>query len=132
MFKSSYVVVLGALVTLAGCSSIEQSMGRLTVKDYTAKNGQRVMAGQAEPKDDYKCTRLAQEKEDYGLSGNMDKTAATERITRVAVDTAPSRGANYAYVIIPSEKSVMGFNVIAFSDAQVAYYNCSILPPVEK
>lgn len=132
MCKSSYFVVLCVLVTLAGCSSIEQSMGRLTVKDYTASNGQRVMAGQAEPKDNYNCTKLAEEKEDYGLSGNMDRAAAIERITKVAVDTAPSKRANYAYVIIPSEKSVMGFNVNAFSDAQVAYYNCSNLPPVEK
>jgi len=39
----------------------------------------------------------------------------------VAVDTAPSKSVDYAYVIIPSETSVMGFNVNAFKDAEVAY-----------
>lgn len=131
MWKS-YAAIFGTLAMLAGCSSIQQSMGRLTVKDYTAKSGQRVMAGQAEPKDEYGCTKLVQEKEDFGLSGSMNKTAAIERITQVAVDAAPSKGANYAYVIVPSESSVMGFNVNAFSDAEVAYYKCSNLPPVSQ
>jgi hypothetical protein len=126
----SIAILLASVAILAGCSSIEQSMGRLTVKDYTAKTGERVMAGQAEPKDEYGCTKLGQEKQDFGLSGNMNKAAATERITSVAVDTAPSKGANYAYIIIPSESSVMGFNVNAFDNAQVAYYKCTSLPPV--
>lgn len=116
------------LIMLAGCASIEQSMGRLTVKNYTAKTGERVMAGQAEPKTDYGCTKVSQGTEDFGLSGNMNKAVATEKITTVAVDKAPSKGANYAYVIIPSETSVMGFNVNAFKDAQVAYYKCTSLP----
>lgn len=117
------------IIMLAGCASIEQSMGRLTVKNYTAKTGERVMAGQAEPKAEYGCTKVSQETADFGLSGNMDKTAATEKITAVAVDKAPSKGANYAYIIIPGETSVMGFNVNAFKDAQVAYYKCANLPP---
>lgn len=127
MFK---FVMVGAftLIMLAGCASIEQSMGRLTVKSYTAKSGERVMAGQAEPRSEYGCTKLSQETEDFGLSGNMDKAAATEKITAVAVDRAPSKGANYAYIIIPAETSVMGFNVNAFKDAQVAYYRCANLP----
>lgn len=123
------VTILAAAATLAACSSIENSMGQLTVKNYTAKSGERVMAGQAEPKADYGCTKLTQEKEDFGLSGNMDKAAATEHITAVAVDAAPSKGANYADIMIPSDSSVMGFNVHAFSDAQVAYYKCTSLPP---
>jgi hypothetical protein len=113
---------------ICGCSSIESSMGRLTVKDYTAESGQRVMAGQAEPKADYSCSKISQDKQDFGLSGNMNKAAATEQITKVAVDTAPSKGANYAYIIIPSETSIMGFNINAFKDAQVAYYKCTNLP----
>lgn len=117
-----------ALVAFAGCSSIQNAMGGFTVKNYTAKTGQRVMAGQAEPKSDYGCTMVSQEKQDFGLSGNMDKAAAIEKITQVAVDTAPSKGANYAYVVIPSETSIGGFNVNAFKDAQVAYYKCSSLP----
>lgn len=128
MLNRTTSIVL-AVAALAGCASIENSMGQLTVKNYTAKTGQRVMAGQAEPKAEYGCTKVAQEKEDFGLSGNMDKAAATERITAVAVDMAPSKGANYVDVMIPSQSSVMGFNVHAFSDAQVAYYKCTSLPP---
>ena len=127
MLKKHTILAL-IVVALAGCASIEQSMGRLTVKNYTAKNGQRVMAGQAEPKSDYACHKITQEKQDFGLSGTMDKAAATERITAVAVDTAPSKGANYADIMVPSETSIMGFNINAFKDAQVAYYNCSSLP----
>lgn len=127
--RKTLLIVVSAIVAAAGCSSIQEAVGGLTVKDYTAKTGQRVMAGQAEPKSDYGCTKVAQESQDFGLSGNMDKAAATEKITQVAVDTAPSKSANYAYVIIPSDTSVMGFNVNAFKDAQVAYYKCSSLPP---
>jgi len=119
------LVIAPLIVTLAACSAL----GRLTVKDYTAKSGERVMAGQAEPKDEYNCRKLSQEDQDWGLSGNMNKAAAMERITAVAVDTAPGKGANYAYVIAPSEVGILGFNVNAFSDAEVAYYNCSNLPP---
>ena len=118
----------GALTALTTCSTLSNAIGGLTVKNYTAKTGQRVMAGQAEPKSGFACTKVSQETQDFGLSGNMDKAAAIERITQVAVDTAPSKGANYADVIIPSETGVMGFNVNAFKDAEVAYYKCSNLP----
>ena len=126
--QKSTLIAASLAAALAGCAAIEQSMGQLTVRDYTAKTGERVMAGQAEPKSEYACSKIAQESEDFGLSGNMDKAAATERITQVAVDKAPSKGANYADIIIPSETSIMGFNINAFKDAQVAYYKCTALP----
>ena len=126
--QKSILIVAALAAALAGCSSIEQAMGQLTVKDYTAKTGERVMAGQADPKSEYACSKVAQESEDFGLTGNMDKAAATERITQVAVDKAPSKGANYADIMIPSETSIMGFNINAFKDAQVAYYKCTALP----
>jgi hypothetical protein len=119
-------LAIAALVTisLAGCSAV----GQLTVKDYQAKSGQRVMAGQAEPKGEYRCEKLAQESQDWGLKGNFDRATATERVTSAAVDAAPAKGANYVYVIAPAEKSIGGFNLNAFSDAQVAYYKCASLP----
>lgn len=123
MLKNLAVLAM-ILMTVTACSAI----GRLTVKDYTADSGERVMAGQAEPKDEYDCRKVAQEAQDWGLSGNMDKAAAMERVTKVAVDTAPGKGANYAYIIAPGETSIMGFNVNAFSDAEVAYYRCNSLP----
>jgi len=112
------------LVGLAGC----QTIGGLTVKDYTSKSGSRVVAGQAEPKPEYKCEKLAQEKYDWGLKGNMDKVGATQRVTAAAVDAAPAKGANYAYVMTPAEFGVGAINVNAFSDAQVAFYRCADLP----
>jgi hypothetical protein len=118
------VVSISMAAALAAC----QSMGGLTVKDYTAKSGQRVVAGQAEPKSEYGCLRLAQEKESWGISGNMNKVAAMERVTRAAVDTAPAKGANYAYIMAPAEWGVGAVNVNAFSDARVAYYKCNSLP----
>lgn len=102
-------------IPLAGCSAV----GQLTIKDYRAKSGQRVMAGQAEPTSEYQCQKLAQEKQDWGFKGNLDRAAAIERVTSVAVDAAPAKGANYVYVMAPSEKSIGGFNLNAFSDAQV-------------
>jgi hypothetical protein len=111
-------------ICLAGCSAV----GQLTVKDYRAKSGERVVAGQAEPKSAYQCAKLGQEKQDWGFKGNLDRAAAIERVTTVAVDSAPAQGANYVYVMAPSEKSIGGFNVNAFSDAQVAYYKCASLP----
>lgn len=125
------LLVLAVASATAGCSSIENSMGRLGVRDYTAKSGERVMAGQAEPRAEYDCRKVGQEKRDWGLSGNMDRVGALSRITAVAVDAAPARGANYVDVMVPGEASVMGFNVNAFRDAQVAYYRCDNLPPAK-
>ena len=122
MMKRTVVVLAAA--ALAAC----QTMGGLTVKDYTAKSGQRVMAGQAEPKAEYGCAKLAQERHEWGIKGNMDKAGAMERVTGAAVDAAPAKGANYAYIMAPGEASIGGFNVNAFKDAQVAYYKCNSLP----
>jgi hypothetical protein len=127
MLKRYLPAVLLALA-IGGCSTVENSMGRLTVKDYTAKSGKRVMAGQAEPKAEYSCRKLEQEKQDWGLKGTMDKPTAIERVTSVAVERAPGKGANYAHVMVPSEMSFGGFNANAFKDAQVAYYQCASLP----
>jgi hypothetical protein len=118
------VTFIAATAALAAC----QTMGGLTVKDYTAKSGERIVAGQAEPKAEYGCAKLAQEKQDWGITGNMNKVGAMERVTRVAVDTAPSKGANYAYIIAPAEWGVGSLNLNAFSDARVAYYKCGSLP----
>ena len=113
-----------AIVALAAC----QTMGGLTVKDYTAKSGQRVMAGQAEPKAEYSCAKVSQEKKEWGMKGNMDKTGTMQRVTAEAVDAAPTKGANYAYIMAPAEIGVGSVNVNAFSAAQVAYYKCASLP----
>jgi hypothetical protein len=120
------IALLAAAIT--GC----QTMGQMTVKDYMAKSGQRVVAGQAEPKSEYTCQKLAQEKRDWGLTGNMDKVAAMERVTRVAVDTAPGKGANYAYIMAPVSFGIGSLNLNAFSDAEVAYYRCANLPATAK
>lgn len=116
------------IVVLAGMLSACSTIGQLTVKDYQAKSGQRVMAGQAEPKADYRCEKLAQERHDWGMKGNMDKAGATQRVTAAAVEAAPGRGANYAHVMPPSDTSIGGVNINAFKDAQVAYYKCASLP----
>lgn len=121
---SRYLPIVLMACSLAACSAV----GQLTVKDYKAGSGERVMAGQAEPKSEYKCTKLSQEQRDWGLKGNLDRASAIERVTAAAVEAAPSKGANYAYIIAPSETSIGGFNVNAFSDAQVAYYKCGSLP----
>jgi hypothetical protein len=116
--------IVAAAAALAAC----QTMGGLTVKDYTAKSGEHVVAGQAEPKAEYGCAKLAQEKQDWGITGNMNKVGAMERVTRAAVDTAPSKGANYAYIMAPAEWGPGSLNLNAFSDAKVAYYKCKDLP----
>ena len=122
------IATLSFSAALAAC----QTMGGLTVKNYTAKSGQRVMAGQAEPKAEYGCAKVAQERHEWGMKGNMDKVGAMERVTSAAVDAAPAKGANYAYIIAPGEASIGGFNVNAFKDAQVAYYKCTSLPAASR
>lgn len=112
-------------VGIVGCST----MGQLTVKDYKSSSGARVLAGQSEPKAEYNCAKLSQEPQAWGVSGNMNRVGATERVTAAAVDSAPAKGANYAYIMTPGEATVGRFNVNAFKDAQVAYYNCANLPP---
>ena len=113
-----------AVLALAGCSTI----GQLTVKNYTAKSGQRVMAGQAEPKAEYRCDHLAQERHDWGMKGTMDRVATQERVTAAAVESAAARGANYAHIMPPSDTSIGGININAFKDAQAVYYKCASLP----
>jgi hypothetical protein len=120
--KYACVAVLAAAVV--GCSAV----GQLTVKDYKAKSGERVVAGQAEPKAEYKCNKLAQERHDWGIKGNLDKAGAMQRVTAAAVEAAPGRGGNYAHIIAPGEASIGGINVNAFKDAQVVYYKCASLP----
>ncbi|HZO04244.1 MAG TPA: hypothetical protein VFB93_23920 [Burkholderiales bacterium] len=114
--------VLG--LALAACST----MGQLTVKDYKTNSGARVMAGQAEPKAEYGCQKLAQERHEWGMSGTMNRVTATERLTTAAVEGAAARGGNYAQIMPPSETSIGGININAFKDAQAAYYRCSALP----
>ena len=97
------------------------------MKDYTA-SGQRVMAGQAEPKSEYQCQQLAEEEHDWGMKESMNKPAAIEKLTQVAVAAAPVKGANYAYLRVPGEASVGAVNVNAFKDPKVVYYKCASLP----
>ena len=122
--SKNVVITVVAVATLAACSTV----GQLTVKEYQTKSGQRVMVGQAEPKADYQCQKLAQERHDWGMKGNLDKSGATQRVTAAAVEAAPGRGANYAHVMPPSDTSIGGVNINAFKDAQVAYYKCASLP----
>ena len=122
--STKLVSVAVLAVVVAGCSTV----GQLTMKDYKAKSGERVMAGQAEPKAEYRCDKLAQERHDWGMKGNMDKAGASARLTAAAVEAAPGRGANYAHIMAPSDTSIGGVNINAFKDAQVAYYKCASLP----
>ena len=122
---SARLVIASVLgLAVAACST----MGQLTVKDYKAKSGARVMAGQAEPKGEYGCQKLAQERHEWGMSGTMNRVTAAERLTTAAVEGAAARGGNYAQVMPPSETSIGGININAFKDAQAAYYKCVSLP----
>jgi hypothetical protein len=123
MWKRNLSLALVALA-LTACNT----MGRLTVKNYTAASGERVMAGQAEPKGEYNCQKVGAEDKDWGLKANMNEAAAIDRITTAAVDAAPSKGANYAFIDTPADVNVGIVNVNAFNDAEVVYYKCTSLP----
>lgn len=111
-------------VVLVGCNT----MGRITVKDYTAASGERVMAGQAEPRGEYQCQKLVQEDHDWGVKESVGKAAAIEKLTQTAVQAAPGKGANYAYLHLPGDVTVGIVNVNAFNDPEVVYYKCASLP----
>jgi hypothetical protein len=119
-----YWLVVPLAAVLTGCNT----MGRITVKDYTAATGQRVMAGPAEPKSEYQCQKLVEEGHDWGMKESMNKAGAIEQLTRTAVDAAPGKGANYAYLHLPGEATVGSLNVNAFNDPEVVYYKCAGLP----
>jgi hypothetical protein len=61
MSKRNFPIAL-LVAAITGC----QTVGQMTVKDYTAKSGQRVVAGQAGPRSEYACQKVAQEKRDWG------------------------------------------------------------------
>ena len=117
-------LVIPLIAVLAGCNTV----GRITVKDYTAPSGQRVMAGQAEPKAEYQCRKIVEEEHDWGVKEGMNKAGATEELTKVAVQAAPGKGANYAYLHLPGEATVGIVNVNALNDPEVVYYQCASLP----
>jgi len=119
------MLIFSMAVGLAACSTV----GQLTVRDYKSKTGEHVLAGQAEPKAEYRCEKVAEEPQPWGIAGNMNRAGTTEKVTAVAVDSAPSKGANYVYIVTPGEAKVGGFNVNSFKDAQAAYYKCANLPP---
>jgi hypothetical protein len=119
-----YCSIVTLAVLLAGCST----MGRITVNNYTAASGQRVMAGQAEPKSEYQCQKLVEETHDWGMKESMNKAGAIEKLTQTAVEAAPGKGANYAYLHLPGEANVGALNVNAFNDPEVIYYKCASLP----
>jgi hypothetical protein len=119
----AYLPVIPLAALLVGCST----MGRITVKDYSAPSGQRVMAGQAEPKSEYQCQKLLEEAHDWGMKESMNKPAAIEKLTQAAVEAAPGKGANYAYLHLPGEANVGALNVNAFNDPEVIY-KCASLP----
>ena len=85
---TKHALLASLALALGACSTV----GQLTVKDYQAKSGERVMAGQAEPRAEYDWRKLAQEKQDWGLTGNMDRVAASEKVTAIAVEAAPQKG----------------------------------------
>jgi hypothetical protein len=120
-----YCSVIPLAALLAGCNT----MGRITVKDYVAASGQRVMAGQAEPKDEYHCQKVVKEDHDWGVKESVNKAGAIEQLTQAAVQAAPGKGANYAYLHLPGEATVGIVNVNALNDPEVIYYNCTSLPP---
>lgn len=104
------------------------TLGQLTVHDYTAKSGQRVVAGQAQPKSEYDCKVVSEGKQEWGIKGNMDKAGAQQRAIASAVDQAPTKGANYVFVDPPAEVGIGGLNVNALSRADVTWYKCKNLP----
>ena len=118
-------LICSLAIAVTACSSV----GQLTVKDYKSRTGERVLAGQAEPKAEYGCEKISEEPQPWGMAGNMNRAGTTQKITAAAVDSAPGKGANYVYIMTPSEAKVGGFNVNAFKDAQAAYYKCANLPP---
>jgi hypothetical protein len=121
-----YGAVIPLAALLVGCNTV----GRITVKDYTA-SGQRVMAGQAEPKSEYQCQKLVEEEHDWGVKEGLNKAGAIEELTQKAVQAAPGKGANYAYLHVPGEATVGIVNVNALNDPEVVYYKCASLPPAK-
>lgn len=124
MMPSRFLPALSAVLVLTAC----QTVGKLTVRDYTAANGEHVMIGQAEPEADYRCRLIGREQEAWGLAAHMDEAAAMVRMREVALEKMPGKQANYAYLIRPGDALLGNFNVNAFKDAQIAYYHCDALP----
>src|SRR5690349_1274179 len=62
-----------------GCRRCLSTMGQLTVKDYKSSSGERVLAGQAQPKVEYRCEQLSQESQPWGLAGNMNRDNSCTR-----------------------------------------------------
>jgi hypothetical protein len=122
------VVVLMTVFVLAGCASVQNSLAERGVRDHKTKAGMRVMVAQLEPKTDYRCQKLSQEAQAWGLKGRMMTASAYQNLVEETAERAASQNANYVHVMLPGDVGVMGVTVTAFSDAQVAYFKCTNLP----
>src|SRR6185312_14932309 len=67
------VLICSLAIGATACSTV----GQLTVKDYKSKTGERVLAGQAEPKAEYRCEKVAEEPQPWGIAGNMNRAGTT-------------------------------------------------------
>ena len=61
------VAVCAMAIAMGGCATV----GRLTVKDYTSKSGDRVLAGQAAPKAEYQCEQRIQRQRFQGCEASL-------------------------------------------------------------
>jgi spore coat polysaccharide biosynthesis protein SpsF (cytidylyltransferase family) len=121
---SRTVIGLIAISVLTACSTIREH----TVKEHKVDNGNTVFVGQQEPEAKHECVTLETEQQDWGVGGRVNPTDKYNSIVQEVLKKASEHEANYVYIDLPGDASILGVNVRVFSDADVIYYRCQNPP----
>ena len=126
MKKTSHLLLFIGLsaFALSGCSSLS----KLTIQENKGAGGEKIVVGQYKPKEENAGAAKKTEKQGWGLSGHFNPIGTRGKIVKSAVETAPKEKANYVYMDIPAQVTVMGIPLNLFSKAEVTYYDCKKVP----
>jgi hypothetical protein len=111
-------------LAVAGCNSL----AKYSIEQRRTPAGTFLAIGQFQPEKEHGCKTLKEEKQPWGMAGKMDPMGKRKELIEKSLPTADKLKANYVFVDLPSETSVMGVNVNAFADAKVHYYACQKVP----
>jgi hypothetical protein len=118
------VIVCLTFLAIAGCNTLAKH----SIEEKRTPAGKFLAVGQFEPEKEHGCKVLKEEKKPWGMAGKMDPMGKRNELIDKALPVADKLKANYVFVQLPNETSVMGVNVNAFADAKLHYYNCQKVP----
>lgn len=109
------------LFVVQGCSSLS----KMSMTEAQTQSGKKISVSQYRPQPKDQCKLLKKEDYKWGLRAHMDENKAYTKMEKTALlAMTKMKEANYAYLSIPADTSIDGFNVNAIADGSISYYHC--------